>query len=145
MDAPAHFKEGGKRIHEIKFEDLIGPAVKIDLSERAKDDIDTTLTVQDLKDWEKKHGKIPNRAVVLLYTGQSKVYEMPGGVFPMPPVAADFCTRLPPPRCFEGPYVILDSLLRTLGTTNLSNLTENSDRPHEKDAAAAITTTSNNH
>ena len=28
-----------------------------------------------MKDWERKNGKIPRHAVVLLYTGQSKFYD----------------------------------------------------------------------
>ena len=31
--------------------------------------------MKDLKDWEKKNGKIPKHAVVLLYTGQSQFYD----------------------------------------------------------------------
>ena len=38
----------------------------------------------------------------------------------MPPHAADLCTKLPPPDCFNGPYVILDQLLRTLQSCTLS-------------------------
>ena len=40
-----------------------------------RNNLDTTLTVQDLKDWERKNGKIPRHAVSLLYTGQSKFYD----------------------------------------------------------------------
>jgi len=47
-------------------------------------------------------------------------HRIPGGVFPMPPLAADLCTKLPPPDCFNGPYVILDQLLRTLQSCTLS-------------------------
>ena len=50
------------------------------------------------------------------YPGQHRI---PGGVFPLPPLAADLCSKLPPPQCFEGPYVILDNLLRTLCNANL--------------------------
>lgn len=39
----------------------------------------------------------------------------------MPPLAAELCSKLPPPRCFEGPYVILDNLLRTLSNVNLES------------------------
>jgi len=35
MDAPSHFAKGGKRVTDIPFEDLLGPGVKIDISERA--------------------------------------------------------------------------------------------------------------
>jgi len=47
-------------------------------------------------------------------------HRIPGGVFPMPPVAAEVCTKLPPPDCFDGPYVILDQLLRTMSNINLN-------------------------
>ena len=47
-------------------------------------------------------------------------HRVPGGIFPMPPLAADLCTKLPPPDCFNGPYVILDQLLRTVATANLN-------------------------
>ena len=49
-------------------------------------------------------------------------HRVPGGVFPLPPLAADLCTKLPPPRCFEGPYVILDTLVKALTNANLTKL-----------------------
>jgi len=36
--------------------------------------LDTSCTVQDLQDWEERHGKIPSHSVVLLYTGQGEFY-----------------------------------------------------------------------
>ena len=36
MDAPAHFTKGGNRVDEIPFSNLIGPGVKIDISEKAR-------------------------------------------------------------------------------------------------------------
>ena len=56
------------------------------------------------------------------YPGQHRI---PGGVFPLPPIAAELCSKLPPPRCFEGPYVILDNLLRTLSNVNLEPISDN--------------------
>jgi len=75
MDAPSHFAKGGKRIDQIKFEDLIGPGVKIDLSVRTRSNLDTMVTIQDLKDWEQRNGMIPKHSIILLYTGRSKFYE----------------------------------------------------------------------
>ena len=43
-------------------------------------------------------------------------HRIPGGIFPIPPLAADLVSRLPPPKCFDGPFVILDMLLRTIAT-----------------------------
>lgn len=40
-------------------------------------------------------------------------YEHPiaGGTFPQPPALAALCAQLPPPTCFRGPFVALDSLV----------------------------------
>ena len=37
-------------------------------------DTNYKLTVQDFKDWEEKHGRIPDKSIILLYTGKSKFY-----------------------------------------------------------------------
>ena len=47
-------------------------------------------------------------------------HRIPGGIFPIPPLAAELLTKLPPPDCFNGPYVILDQLLRTMSNINLN-------------------------
>ena len=36
--------------------------------------LDTSCTIEDLLEWEEKHGMIPDHAVVCLYTGQSKFW-----------------------------------------------------------------------
>ena len=36
--------------------------------------LDTSCTLQDLLEWEGKHGMIPDHAVVCLYTGRSKFW-----------------------------------------------------------------------
>lgn len=40
-------------------------------------------------------------------------YEHPlaGGTFPQPPALAALCAQLPPPTCFRGPFVAVDSLI----------------------------------
>ena len=52
-------------------------------------------------------------------------HRIPGGVFPMPPAASDLCTKLPPPKCFEGPYVMLDHVMKALANANLSAILDN--------------------
>uniref|UniRef100_A0A1B6J9Z5 Suppressor of forked domain-containing protein n=1 Tax=Homalodisca liturata TaxID=320908 RepID=A0A1B6J9Z5_9HEMI len=42
------------------------------------------------------------------YVGEHPVS---GGSFPLPPAAAHLCTLLPPPTCFTGPFVMVDSLI----------------------------------
>ena len=48
MDAPAHFSKGGKYMHEIPMENLMGPAVVIDIKEQEKTNKDYGLTVDDI-------------------------------------------------------------------------------------------------
>ncbi len=69
VDAPIHFSEKGKTIDQIPLHDWIGPAVKIDLVSKCLSNRDYLLTVGDIKEWEAKHGIIPDNAWVLMYTG----------------------------------------------------------------------------
>lgn len=69
VDAPIHLAKSGKTIDEIPLEKWIGPAVKIDVTEKCAQDRDYLLTVDDIKNWEKKYGQIPAGAWVIMYTG----------------------------------------------------------------------------
>jgi len=75
MDAPAHFTKGGRHAADFKVDELIGPGIKIDISSRASKNLDTSCSIKDLLDWEEMHGTIPDHAIVLLYTGQSKYWD----------------------------------------------------------------------
>jgi kynurenine formamidase len=72
LDAPIHFAEGRRTADQIPVEQLIGPAVVIDVSARAAADPDYRLTAEDVKAWEAKHGAVPQGAIVLLRTGWGK-------------------------------------------------------------------------
>lgn len=69
LDAPIHFGEGKRTADQIPPEQLIAPAVVLDVSARAAADPDYRLTLQDVLAWEKEHGTIPQGAIVLLRTG----------------------------------------------------------------------------
>ena len=69
LDAPIHFGEGKRTADQIPVEQLIAPAVVLDVSAKAAADPDYRLTLQDVLAWEEKHGKIPQGAIVLLRTG----------------------------------------------------------------------------
>jgi kynurenine formamidase len=48
--------------------------VVIDIADRASGDPDTVVTVDDIRRFERRHGRIPERAAVLMYSGwQSRV------------------------------------------------------------------------
>lgn len=68
-DAPIHFAQKGRTIDQIPLDEWIGPAVKIDVTEQCEKDRDYRLTVEDIKNFEAKHGPIPGGAWVLMYTG----------------------------------------------------------------------------
>ncbi|GIF14263.1 cyclase family protein [Actinoplanes teichomyceticus] len=69
VDAPAHFTPGGRTSTELRPSELIRPAVVIDIAERAARDADTVVTVRDIQAFERRHGRIPDGAAVLMYSG----------------------------------------------------------------------------
>jgi kynurenine formamidase len=69
MDAPVHFPPGKATIDEIPAKKFFGPAVVIDVRTEGAKDPDYLLPVTKIEDWEKKHGRIPEGAIVLLRTG----------------------------------------------------------------------------
>ena len=40
------------------------------------------------------------------------MHSIAGGVFPFPPAVTELVKRLPPPNTYEGPFVIIDDLIR---------------------------------
>ncbi len=69
VDASIHFAQKGRTIDQIPLKEWIGPAVKIDVKKQCAKDRDYLLKVEDIKNFEKKHGKIPDCAWVIMYTG----------------------------------------------------------------------------
>ncbi|MDZ4764197.1 MAG: cyclase family protein [Chloroflexota bacterium] len=69
VDIPAHFIEGETTVDDYPPEKLLARAVVIDISERAADDPDTALTVEDIEAWETANGAIPECGVVFMYSG----------------------------------------------------------------------------
>jgi kynurenine formamidase len=69
MDAPIHFSEGKHAADEVPVQQLIGPAVVIDIRAQAAKNTDYRLSVDDLNAWEKTHGHLPQGAIVLMLSG----------------------------------------------------------------------------
>jgi kynurenine formamidase len=69
LDAPAHFPPGKATVDQIPVKQLFGPAVVVDVHEESDKDSDYQLRVARVEDWEKRHGRIPSGAIVLLRTG----------------------------------------------------------------------------
>jgi kynurenine formamidase len=81
MDAPIHFAQGGLTLDEIPLQQLIGPAVVIDVTRAVERDPDYRLTVADIADWEERHGRIPDGAIVLMRTGWDRYWPDPKKYF----------------------------------------------------------------
>jgi kynurenine formamidase len=71
LDAPIHWITGkdGADVASVAPTQLIGPACVIDKTAETEADPGYLLTVADLEAWEAEHGRIPDRAWVLLRTG----------------------------------------------------------------------------
>lgn len=74
IDAPVHFAEGRLTLDEIPLERLTGPAVVIDVSERAIKNADYEISVGDITGWEEVNGKIPDGTIVLINTGYGRYW-----------------------------------------------------------------------
>jgi len=69
LDAPAHFPPGKTTVDQIPTKQMFGPAVVMDVRAESGKDADYQLTFARIEDWEKRHGRIPEGAIVLLRTG----------------------------------------------------------------------------
>jgi len=71
LDAPIHFGEGRWTADQIPVDRLVRPAAVIDVAAASAADADHRLTVEELKAWEARHGRIAEGTIVLLRTGWS--------------------------------------------------------------------------
>ena len=71
-DPPAHFVKGKRTIDQIDPKEMILPLVVIDVHEKAAKNPDYTISMDDVRDWERRHGPIPEGAFVAMRTDWSK-------------------------------------------------------------------------
>lgn len=71
LDAPIHFAEGRRTVDQIPVEQLVAPAVVIDVRAKADGDPDYRLTREDVLEFEAGHGRIAPGTIVLVRTGWS--------------------------------------------------------------------------
>ena len=72
LDAPIHFAEGRRTADQVPLNQLIAPAVVIDVTDQTATNADYRLTADDVRAWEQRHGTIGPGTIVLLRTGWSK-------------------------------------------------------------------------
>ena len=74
LDAPFHFAEGKWTTEQIPLAQTIGPGVVIDGRAKAEAERDYLLRADDIRGWEKKYGRMPRAAIVLMYSGWGRYW-----------------------------------------------------------------------
>ncbi len=74
LDAPMHFARDGLPTDRIPLENLVAPAIVIDVSEKSAADRNYLLSVDDVLTFEEQYGRIAPGTIILLRTGWSKYW-----------------------------------------------------------------------
>jgi len=72
IDAPAHFHEGLRAVDQIPPKEMLLPLVVLDVHGKVAKNPDYTLTLEDVSNWEAKHGRIPEHAFVAMRSDWAK-------------------------------------------------------------------------
>jgi kynurenine formamidase len=75
VDPPAHFDPGGKTMDQIPLKQMILPLVVFDITPMLKADPNHALSVEDIKAWERAHGRVPAGSFAALRTDMYKDWE----------------------------------------------------------------------
>ena len=74
LDAPVHFAEQGWSLDEIPIDRFFGSAIVIDVSAKVNTKRDYRLSVTDVEQFEKVHGRIGAGTMVLMRTDYSRLW-----------------------------------------------------------------------
>jgi kynurenine formamidase len=69
MDAPVHFAPNGLFVDQIPATSLVVPAAVINIGEKARRDPAAVVTPDDIRAWERRYGRLPQNAAVLMASG----------------------------------------------------------------------------
>jgi kynurenine formamidase len=75
VDPPAHFSANGATIDMIPLNQMILPLVVFDITGFLQKDPNHALSVNDILDWEKVHGRVPSGSFAALRTDMSKDWD----------------------------------------------------------------------
>ncbi|CAN8027032.1 unnamed protein product, partial [Ixodes persulcatus] len=139
FDAPNHFHKGGWTVSEVPLQRLLfRPIALVDNTDKAALNSTYLLSVEDLRGWEKRHGRLPQGCLLLVRTGWSKLWPNrtaylgidSNGTRHFPSISSDAATFLVQERDVYG--VGLDAVSvdfygitpthRILGAKNIYNL-----------------------
>jgi kynurenine formamidase len=74
---PNTFIEGARSAEQFSAQELVVPAVVIDIRQQGAEDADYRLSVDDVTAWETQNGLIPAGSVVILFTGWQDKWDDP--------------------------------------------------------------------
>lgn len=77
LASPSTYYTDGAGPDALQPWSLVVSAVVIDISNRASENPDYTLSARDVAEWERNHGQVPAGAVVLMNTGWSRLWDRP--------------------------------------------------------------------
>ena len=77
LSAPSGFEIGAPGHEVFSPQDLVRPAVVIDIASQAEAYPDYALTMNDILDWESDHGPVPHGCLALLRTGWQSRWARP--------------------------------------------------------------------
>jgi kynurenine formamidase len=69
IDTPGHFVEGMRLVDQLEADELLAPVVVVDIRRKALDDPNAMVEPDDLIRFERRHGRIPERALVCMDSG----------------------------------------------------------------------------
>ena len=72
IDAPAHFDPTGMTVDDIPLKQMILPLVVFDITPMLKENPNHALTVADIRNWERRHGRVPAGCFAALRTDMYK-------------------------------------------------------------------------
>ncbi|MBP1040754.1 cyclase family protein [Vagococcus sp. BWB3-3] len=72
VDAPAHFVEGKRLLHELTLKEMILPLVVLHVEDKVAANHDYAVTKEDILAFEAEHGDIPPHSFVALASGWSQ-------------------------------------------------------------------------
>ena len=70
LDAPIHFSEGKRTVGQIPLSDLIGSVSVINVKQQASRNPDYLIGERDFDEYEKANGRIQDRSIILLNSGE---------------------------------------------------------------------------
>ena len=69
VDAPLHFSSNGASLSGLDPQQLVCPLCVISIADKARHDVNATLSADDVENWMMQHGRIPHGACVALDSG----------------------------------------------------------------------------